>query len=48
MRVKLFETGEAQEVSESYGRRLIEQGKAALAPANKKTEPKAKEKGKRE
>lgn len=32
MRVKLFATGETLETGESYGRRLVEQGKAEPAP----------------
>lgn len=58
MRVKLFATGETLETGESYGRRLVEQGKAEpapaparaqSAPAAKKSETRAaKEKGRRE
>lgn len=56
MRVKLFETGETLEAGDSYGRRLVEQGKAEPAPAPtakkpeaRKTEAKtAKEKAKKE
>ena len=30
MKVKIIETGKTEDVSESYGSRLIEQGKAVL------------------
>lgn len=33
MNVKIISTGEIESVNESYGCRLIEQGKAVLAPA---------------
>ena len=48
MKIIMLETGETAEVNESYGARLIEQGKA-IAPIAKKEEakpqPKAEEKG---
>lgn len=38
MTVKILKTGEAKEFNDSYGMRLIEQGKAvAVQPAPKKT-----------
>lgn len=44
MKVVILKTGKAQTVSNSYGARLIEQGKAIAAPATpkrKKAETKA-------
>ncbi len=41
MRVFNLATKETAEVGASYGRRLIEQGKAVLAPPAKKPEAKA-------
>lgn len=37
MNVKIIETGKTVSVNASYGMRLIEQGKAILAPKAKKT-----------
>lgn len=36
MRVLILATGKTEEHNESYGARLIEQGRAVLAPAEKK------------
>jgi hypothetical protein len=47
MKVIMIATGEIAEVNESYGARLIEQGKAVMAPAKKeapKPQLKAEEK----
>lgn len=35
MKVKFVKTGEVAEFNDSYGARLIEQGRAVLAPAEK-------------
>jgi hypothetical protein len=36
VKVKLIQTGEVTVVNDSYGKRLIEQGKAVPAPVEKK------------
>lgn len=41
MNVKIIKTGETAKVNDSYGMRLIEQGKAVLAPETKKPARKA-------
>ena len=41
MNVKIIKTGTFAKVSDSYGMRLIEQGKAVLAPETKKPAKKA-------
>ena len=41
MRVSIIATNKVVEVNNSYGARLIEQGRAVLAPAVKNSAPKA-------
>lgn len=40
MKIKEIQTGRVMDVSDSYGARLIEQGKAVIAPAVANTEAK--------
>lgn len=44
MNVKMVKTGKTVEVNDCYGTRLIEQGKAVLAPKKKAAEEKQAEK----
>lgn len=43
MIVKVFKSGEKLDVNESFGTRLIEQGKAEAVPTTGKASPKATE-----